>query len=341
MYDKFILKGSDHEIGVKAGRIFKDPINAEIGIYEKMLEDEKTAVITERIISHMEKDLPRCLDEIYGRADGAGVDRKALVLFYSPEVYTEVDGCTTAFLKKKDRILFSHNEDDVACTHVNRNLLKLDYGNFWMVGMGDYHKLNGSNFGYNSKGLVFSCNYLFHNEVDLDNLSRYIVSRDVVESGSINECIEKLKARKPASAFSYNVIDIKTNEAVNIENDLHDMYITHIEDRFARSNHFLHKENDFASENSKYRYQFANERLSALDDDATLKDLVEVLSYENEEYVKSIFMDPLKYPDEKENTVTIANFAFDTLTKEIRMKDGLDHSECTLDYADFDGQVYE
>ncbi|MBR0461312.1 MAG: hypothetical protein IJJ00_01185 [Erysipelotrichaceae bacterium] len=341
MYDKYILKGNDYEIGVKAGKIFKKPINEEIGIYVKMLEDEKTSAITDKIILTMEKELPRCLQEIYGRADGAAVDPKAMVLFYSPEVYTKVDGCTTAVFKKDDRVLFCHNEDDIGCNHENRNLMKLDYGDFWLVGMGDYHKLHGSNFGYNSKGLVFSCNYLFHDEVNLDFLSRYIVSRDVVESGSIEECLAKLNKHKPASAFSYNVMDIKANEAVNVENDLDNMYVTRIEGRFARSNHFLNKENAIASENSRYRYRYANERLAKVSDDAKLQDLVDVLSYENEEYVQSILMDPLKYPDKKDNTVTVANFAFDSLTKEIHVRDYLDHSECRLDYDDFDGREYE
>ena len=124
MYEKYVLKGNDYELGLKAGEIFKDPINKEIDKYLKMLDDEKTSLQVDKIINKIKNELPRCLDEIYGRADGANVDRRALVLFYSPEVYTKLDACTTAIYKKDDRVLFSHNEDDYECNHENRKLFK-------------------------------------------------------------------------------------------------------------------------------------------------------------------------------------------------------------------------
>lgn len=335
MYERLVLKGSDYEIGLQAGLIFKAPINNEIDKYSKMLEDEETSIIVDKIIYKIQNELPRCLLEIYGRADGANVDRKTLVLFYSPEVYTKLDSCTTAIYKKQDRVLFSHNEDDYDCDHENRKLFKLVYNDFYLFGMGDYHKLNGSNFGYNSYGLVFSCNYLFHEKVKLDNLSRYIVSRDIIEAKNIKDFLDRIKKHKPASPFSFNVMDINTLEALNIENDLDDMYITKINGKYARSNHFLNKENSKMSLNSKYRNEFANEKILKLNDDANLEDLKSVLAYENEEYVKSIFMDPLKYKD-LNNSVTIANFSFDSKERVVKLFDALDHSYIEFPYGHFE-----
>ena len=334
MYDRYILKGSVYEMGLEAGRIFKDPINAEIAEYEERLKDEKTAALVRNIEDRMRAELPLCLEELYGRADGAGVNREALILFYSPEVYLKPDGCTTVFYRKKDRVLFSHNEDDEDCDHKNRALIKFDFGDRWFVGFSDYHKLTGSSFSYNSHGIVCSCNYLFHSEVDLDNLSRYIVSRDMLDAGSIGECLDKLKSHRPASAFSCNILDINTLEACNIENDLKDMYITDITGKFSRSNHFLNRKDAIMSDNSRYRFLKAKERMEALDETADIDGLRDVLRYEDREYVRSIFMDPLKYGPEH-RPVTVANFSIDTLTKTVKIFDGLDHSEYVTDFHTF------
>lgn len=335
MYSRHIFKGDDYTIGLLVGKLFKDEINKDIKEYYEMIQNEKYSLITDQIIKKLLQRLPRVLNEIYGRADGAQVDRRVMVLFYSPEVYTKIDACTTAIYKKKDRILFSHNEDDYGCSHLNRNLLKLDYGDYWLFGMGDYRKLNGSNFGCNSYGLVFSCNYLFHEKANLNNLSRYLIARDLIESKTIDECIEKLKMNKPASPFSFNVLDIKTNEVINIENDFDDLYITHIDGKFARSNHFLNKENPKKSLNSHYRNLYANQRIELLDENADIDDLVNVLAYEDEEYVKSIYMCPIKYKG-IDNTTTIANFSFDSYTKRIRIKDCFDLSVIEFDYDNFE-----
>lgn len=338
MYERYVLKGNDYELGLKAGEIFKDPINKEIDKYLKMLDDEKTSLQVDKIINKIKNDLPRCLDEIYGRADGANVDRRALVLFYSPEVYTKLDACTTAIYKKDDRVLFSHNEDDYDCNHENRKLFKIINDDFYLFGMGDYHRLNGSNFGYNSYGLVFSCNYLFHKKVNLDNLSRYIVSRYIFEAKNIEDLLNRIKNNKPASPFSINVMDINTNEVLNIENDINDMYITRINGKYARSNHFLNKENPKMTNNSYYRNKFANERITLLNESSNLEDLRNVLNYEDEEYEKSIFMDPIKYKD-LDNTTTIANFSFDSKDREVMIFDGLDHTYLEFPYEHFEDNL--
>lgn len=334
MFNKYLIKGNMYELGLRQGEIFTKAINEEISKYEELLKEERIANITDGIIEKIKKDFPNSLDELYGKADGAKVDRRALVLMHSPEVYSKFDGCTTAIYKKADRVLFSHNEDDQGYNHENTALIKFDYGDHWLVSYSAYHKLTGSCFGYNSYGLVFSCNYLFHEKANLDFLSRYIVTRDIVESKSLEECLEKLNKHRTASPFSYNVLDLNTLKVANIEHDLDKDYITYIDDKYARSNHFLNKENPKMSESSKNRNLFAKERISKLDCNCELKDLIEVLAYEDEDYYKCILMDPLKYQG-IDNSVTVANMAFDSKTKEVIITDYLDHSIWKHNYGEF------
>ena len=334
MFNKYLIKGNMYEIGYKQGEIFAEAINKEINNYLELLKEGRISKITDKIIEKIKNDFPNLLDELYGKADGAKVDRRALILMHSPEVYSKFDGCTTAIFNKGDRVLFSHNEDDQGYNHENTALVKFDYGDHWLVSFTAYHKLTGSCFGYNSYGLVFSCNYLFHELANLDFLSRYIVTRDIIESKSLDECLEKLDKNKTASPFSYNVLDLNTLKVCNIEHNHDKDYITYIDDKFARSNHFLNKENPKMSESSKNRNIFAKERIAKLDTNAQLKDLIEVLSYEDSDYNKSILLDPLKYSN-VDNSVTVANMAFDSKTKEVIINDYLDHSIWTHKFGEF------
>ena len=331
MFNTYKVSGTRYEMGYKLGELFNSPINTNINRFIDMLKNEDIKNKLEKAIALIKEKMPECLDELYGKADGAKVDRDALVLMHYPEIYTEPYSCTTAIYKKNDRVLFSHNEDDVGFDNDNVAIVKYEYQDHFVVTLTLYNRLAGSCFGYNSYGLVFSCNYLFHNDENLDNLSRYIVSRKLIEAKTIKECLDIIDNNKPAQPFSFNVLDINSNEVINVENDIEDKYITQIDGKYSRSNHFLNKENPKMSENSKYRYLHSKEGIMKAGEDANLEDVIKVLKYEDKEYVKSVLMDPLKYPDIN-NSVTMANFAFDSKTKEIIITDYFDHSTLKLDY---------
>lgn len=331
MFNIHKVKGSRYEMGYQLGEIFKKPINDNINRFLDMLKDEEINRKLDNAISLIESNVPECLQELKGKAKGAEVDERALILMHYPEIYTEPYSCTTAIYKKSDRVLFSHNEDDYGFNNENIAIVKYEYEDHFVVTLTLYNRLAGSCFGYNSYGLVFSCNYLFHNDEDLNKLSRYIVSRTLIESKTINECLEKIKKYRSAQPFSFNVMDINTNEVINSENDLNDNYVTNIIGPYSRSNHFLTKENPKMSENSKWRYIHSHEGVMKLDESTTLDGLIKVLQYEDIEYVKSVLMDPIKYKDVN-NSVTMANFAFDSKTKEIIIHDYFDHTVLRLDF---------
>ena len=156
--------------------------------------------------------------------------------------------------KKNGKFLFSHNEDEKKYTFENTALIKYDYGQYWIVGYTMAEKLTGSSFGYNSYGLVFSSNYIYDTKIELSNISRYIMVRTVMNASTIEEVIRILKKCKVASAFSLNVLDTKTFKAINIEKDIEEIYVTNIEDRYARANHFTTKKDELPNSRLLSKY---------------------------------------------------------------------------------------
>lgn len=335
MFKKIVVSGSYYEMGLKLGQFFKKPIQESILKFEEMLKEDEMAKKLSSCKKHIIEVFPSCMEEIKGRADGAGVNEDAYLLMCNPELYKKPAGCTTAIYHKEDCTYFSHNEDVDGLDHEKVALVKYLYDDHSSVAFTLYDRLAGSTHGFNSYGLVFSCNYIFHDEEDLSHLSRYIVSRPLIDARNIEEVFTILKNNKPAQPFSFNVLDSNTNEVFNIENDLEELYITPIEKKFSRSNHFINKENPKASENSKYRYQYAKEGMEKLNDDCSLEDVYKVLCYEDKEYVKSILMDPIKYKD-IDNSVTIDNMSFDSKTKEVTFTDYLDRTKLTMKMDEFE-----
>lgn len=333
---KYVVSGTDYDMGYKVGNIFKEYLCSEIKKYDEKILNENVYSKVKELELKLKNESSNCLEEIYGRADGAGVDRESLLLMFFPEIYKKVDGCTTLILKNKDnKFLFSHNEDDKNYTTENTALIKYDYGNYWIVGYTMAEKLTGSSFAYNSYGLVFSSNYIYDTKIELDNISRYIMVRNVMNARTLDEAIEILKSSKVASAFSLNILDTKMNKAINIEKDIEEIYMTSIEDRYARANHFIAKENDLTEKpiSSKFRNTKTNELIKNIDQStAKIEDLKTILNYETEDYYKSVFKDPKKYADK---SVTVANFSYDGANNFIEINDYLGDSELKFKYEEF------
>lgn len=324
MIKNFEVSGTEYDMGYAVGKEFKDYLQKSIEKYEEKLKIKNVYENVKRMEEKLKKQFSKCLEEIYGRADGANVSRDATLLMFFPEIFRKIDGCTTVILKKENgNFLFSHNEDDKNYNINNVALVKYKYSDYWIVGYTMAEKLTGSSFAFNSYGLVFSSNYIFDTKINLNNVSRYIMVRDVMNSKSIEETIEKLKNSKVASAFSLNILDTKKNIAINVEKDIDEIYVTNIEDRYARANHFTSKEYILPEDrkSTKFRDEKANELIKLVDrKSASIDDLLNILNYETDDYNESIFKDPKKYPDK---SITCANFSCDNDLKKICIKDYL------------------
>lgn len=334
---KFIeVKGNDYEIGYQIGQYFKKYLKNKIIEFDKKVHLVNNEI--ELLRNKLEKTFPNLLQEIYGRADGADIKRSSFLLMVFPEIYERIDGCTTVIVKKQKSVLFAHNEDNVSFNLDNVALVKYNYGDRFIISYTMAERLAGSAFSYNSSGLLFSSNYVYSEDLNLDNLSRYIVVRDIINSKSVEEVLQKLKNSDVASAFSLNVLDTNTNRVINIEKDVHDIYVTEIKDKYARSNHFHAKEHDESEDpkDSKFRYEKANELINKLDIEACcLNDLINILKYQTDNYYECVYKQYGKFMN---LSVTDATLCIDTSQSYFTIYDYIGKSILKIS---FDGNLIE
>jgi len=329
MLQYFEVCGTDYEKGFEIGKRFKEYLNKVIGKYDE--QKQKAFDKIKSLELKLKEILPDCLDEIYGRADGAGVSRDSMLLLFFPEIFKKIDNCTTVIVKKPDRVLFAHNEDEPFSDTSNTALIKYNYEDRFVVSYTRADRLAGSAFSFNSYGLFISTNFIFGENLNLDNLSRYIVSRELINSKSIDEVLDKLNRYEVASAFSINVLDLNSLEVINVEKDVKEYYKTQITERYARSNHFHTKVGDTATypESTRFRFVKTNELVKKVDvGSATLKDVLDILGYEGDTYDTSVHLNYDKYPTE---STTIATFCTDTTKNEIYVFDYMGKTILTLD----------
>ncbi len=338
----FEAKGTDYELGFQVGAFFKAELEKMAGRAETLLrENEKTAKYVSMAKEKLSAEYPAILDEVYGRADGAGVDRDVMLLLLSPDIMELEGGCTTVILKKPDgNFLFSHNEDDKGYSVENTAIIKYTRPDgSWFAGYTYAGKLLGSTTGFNSFGLVMSSNSIYPQSTNTGFLSRYLMQRDLMNAKDAGDMLARLARMKVVRPFSMNVIDTKSGFAFNAEKDLEKIYVTPIGERYARANHF--KTGPYAPlphgflGNSIFRDWKASQGLFRLDaESAGLKDLQAILDYEGPDYHETIRYSTYKY-DPATTNVTVCNFSFDQAAGTVNYRDYLGRSERTWKLSEF------
>ena len=320
--------GTAYEAGLETGRYYKAYLNKTIGKYEKALEDPE---LKKRVVSlclKLKNEYPEIYDELSGKAEGSKTDLHALYLMHSPELLWKESGCTTVCMKDKDGdVLFSHNEDESTFTKSNSCLIRQENEDGWVMGYTSADRLIGSCFGFNSNGLLFASNFIKDHGLNLDNISRYIISRTLYDSLNITDLKKRIRKIKTASPFSFNVIDINRKKAYNFEKDINSLTITEIEDRYARANHFeTKKEPVNKTPSSSFRALKAKEMINELKtENVTLEDLMEIMDYNSDDKDRSIMI-----KDKGRKTFkTVASISFSTKDCLIIIKDYLEGKQYT------------
>ena len=128
------ISSSDYEIGNRLGKYFKKHLKNIIKRYDEKIKNKKIYNEVKKIEDKLKQEFPQCLEEIYGRADGAGLSRESGLLMFFPEIFKQPDGCTTLIMKNKhNKYLFSHNEDDRNYNSDNTVLVKYIYKDYWII----------------------------------------------------------------------------------------------------------------------------------------------------------------------------------------------------------------
>jgi hypothetical protein len=269
------------------------------------------------------------LQEVYGKADGAEVDRDAYLLFICYEIYTERERCTDVIVKLDNKIIGGHNEDGPYSLK-NTGLIKYitDYGFFCEYYCND--SLPGSTFGWNSHGIIFTCNYIYIHHKNTYGIPTWFILRSLIDCKNIDEVLNHLNVSDAASGGNVNIIDTNTKKAYSIEWRLNNLSVLEITNQFAHSNHLTRKEAGLPiaepESNSKFRLDKSQELLK----EVILKnkeDVLKILQYHTDDYKLSI----RNMTADDDNSITAATLIYNS-DKEITIHSYLDNTVYQVDY---------
>lgn len=174
---------------------------------------------------------PNYMDELRGLAEGANIPfdhvllmnlRQEISYFVnSSSVINQVpvpDHCSDYMLHSDAESLVGHNEDG-AKSDLDREVLVSA-----TIGAGTHFKaytyagdLPTGGFGWNEHGVAFTLNFVPPTTGVLGGLGRGFVSRDVLESISLDDAINRATRKGQGAGHNLNLMDVHTGRIVNVE----------------------------------------------------------------------------------------------------------------------------
>lgn len=313
------LTGDGYELGLKVAEIFRD--NIDIAKKGRNSFDEEELEI---VIKNIEKEYPEYLQEMYGRADRLQIDRKEFLADICFSGFIRNEACTDIIVKvDEDEVISGHNEDLLE-TLEEAALIKYRKGNMFYFDFSIYNCPQGTTFGWNSNGIVISVNTIHTFEYHKEGIPAWFILRDIIFAKNIEEIIDRIKRVYCCTGFSLNVIDKNVNKAYSIEKIYDSTDIIEISDKYAHTNHIIHKNSKYDSNLlgcTNIRLKKAREKLAMIQNkDCTMEDIKDILQFykdSNEFIYRPIKKD--KYP-------TIATFIFNSKTNEINIYSYYDKS---------------
>ncbi len=290
------LTGTEYETGVQIGKLFGSALCEETREAERYLKQPGTRKDFETVRRRLETDYPEYLQHAYGRADGAGAGREAYLLFLCYELWEGRDGerCSDIIVSGDGRVVMGHNEDG-GYSAGNSALLKCAGPEGWHFDFATPDALAGGSFGFTSKGLIFTMNYMYLEQFRRDRTPVWFFLRSLVDCGSIGEIQDRLSRMDIASGFHWNLfIDGKAYE---VEAKYDRAELREVEGIFVHTNHYLNPSMDEGysdpESNSLFRYAKIQELIRKKDHILrTAQDVEEVLKYQSTTYYNSIFETP-------------------------------------------------
>jgi len=122
--------------------------------------DAKNPSYIDKMLNLSKQVFPQYVNEIQGLADGAGYEFRELFIHNSMHI-PDLANCSTGIIKFSDKIYLAHNEDFNELMGENSYFLYVELednkGFFSHCYPG---VLPGMSFGFNSEGLMVTCNSL-------------------------------------------------------------------------------------------------------------------------------------------------------------------------------------
>ncbi|XP_031281352.1 uncharacterized protein LOC116139849 [Pistacia vera] len=197
----------------------------------------------EAISENNRNKFPRYWDELLGTAAGCGVTvlevnrvivvrvqiilinfRKEILPFISKtEISSNVDtadDCSDVLVVNDSMAIAAHNEDANAALVGHTYVIKCELSNGLSFMAYTYAgELPSCAFGFNSHGLAFTLNSVppAEDEIVAAGIGRNFISRDLLEATSIDDALTRIRSSEVSVGHSYNLIDIKTRQILNVE----------------------------------------------------------------------------------------------------------------------------
>ncbi|XP_044476284.1 uncharacterized protein LOC123203880 isoform X4 [Mangifera indica] len=185
------------------------------------------------LLENNQNKFPGYWDELLGTAAGSGVPvieiilinfRKEILPFISKtEISSNVDtadDCSDVLVVNESMAIAAHNEDANVSLLGHTYLIKCKLSNGLSFMAYTYAgELPSCAFGFNSHGLAFTLNSVppVEDEIVAAGIGRNFISRDLLEATGINDALTRICSSEVSVGHSYNLIDIKTRQILNVE----------------------------------------------------------------------------------------------------------------------------
>lgn len=312
------IEGKGYELGIEFSKLFANTINNNFAYFRDLLKDEDIRKKLEIVKEKLEKKYPEYLEETYGRADGLKINRDEYLLNICFEIYASREACTDVIIKLDNTHIISGHNEDLAEDLNEVALVKYNCNNGYFYELSSYNCPQGTTFGWNDKGIVYSVNSIELKENNEIGIPVWFILRDIVQCGSIEEIIKRIDITDCASAFSLNIIDSNKHKAYSIEKVLDRLDVIEIYEKYVHTNHIVHPNMDeskcLKDGSTLTRLKVGNRLLNNIDiKSANIEDIRDILQFnkDSNEFIRRKVHED-QWP-------TVATFVFDTKLKEIQI----------------------
>lgn len=320
------IEGTEYELGVQIGKLFSEDIQDNVVLAKKQMLNPYIKADFDLVKLKIETEFPDQLQHVYGRADGAGVDRDTYLLFLCYELWEDRDRerCSDIIIRQGDHIVMGHNEDG-PYTKRNSAFIKYNINGMYFFDYATPDALAGASFGFNNYGLVYSMNYMYIENMQRTEIPVWFLTRQIIKCKNIEEIKEKLSVFNIASGFHFNLF--VGGKAYSIEGRFDHAEIVEINGVFAHTNHYVNESFDEGYAPAEANTLFRLAKIKALlkrkgNKKFTIDDIEEVLSYRAENFYNSI----LSEEDMKRN-ITACTVLFDSNTNTIKLINRLENRQ--------------
>jgi hypothetical protein len=244
--------GSSYEVGLAIGRRFEQQIREVLrrraewfgGLRDFAMQDR--AARFDPFVDAAREHFPEILEELRGWSDGSGVPfDDMMVLNLKAELSTlraaevpETPGCSTVAFAHRGRCLLAHNEDGHRANHGLMFLVRVsrpDRPDFLCLTYPGI--LCGNGPAVNEAGIVLTTNYIGGLDVRF-GVPRYVISRAVLDAGSLEEAVATVSHPSRAFSFHYNLGSRSEGRILSVETSV-DAVATHeVDGLYVHTNHF-------------------------------------------------------------------------------------------------------